>query len=400
MAVRQLSILGGRKVVDLARGCMVTRSRDLDAFSYGDPRDVRLVDCGGGLAFVGIGVIPERRLLLESVYAFLTLRNGVPIGYVLAGALFGSAEIAYNVFEPWRGAEAARIYGRVIGMVRHLFGADSFTIVPYQLGDDNEEAIQSGAWWFYQKLGFRARDPGASALMRRELALMKRNPRHRSSIATLRQLARHNLFWQVGRARADVMGPLPLAQVGVAVMRRLAARYGRDRTAAEDASLREAQALLGTDAPRGWRAGEALAWRRWSPLVTTLPGVARWSPAEKAALIEVVRANGGVRESDFVARFDAHARLREAVRALAEEREGTRTRCDRALVGGGAASRVSLGQHEIRALGFVYRAARGQAVVGGLGPAILRARPGGTRDEESSLHSGDHCRYGAHSHST
>jgi hypothetical protein len=322
VAVRQLPIRGGRKVVDLARACMVTRSRDLDAFSYGDPRDVRLVDCGGGLAFACIGVIPERRLLLESVYAFLTLRNGVPIGYVLAGALFGSAEIAYNVFEPWRGAEAARIYGRMIGMVRHLFGADSFTIVPYQLGDDNEEAIQSGAWWFYQKLGFRARDPGASALMRRELALMRRNPRHRSSSATLRQLARHNLFWQVGRARADVMGLLPLAQVGVAVMRRLAARYGRDRTAAEGASLREAQALLGTDAPRGWRAGEALAWRRWSPLVATLPGVAGWSPAEKAALIEVVRAKGGVRESDFVARFDAHARLREAVRALAEERGG------------------------------------------------------------------------------
>ena len=44
---------------------MVTRSRDLDAFSYGDPRDVRLVDCVGGLAFACIGVIPERRLLRD-----------------------------------------------------------------------------------------------------------------------------------------------------------------------------------------------------------------------------------------------------------------------------------------------------------------------------------------------
>ena len=118
------------------------------------------------------------------------------------------------------------------------------------------------------------------------------------------------------------MGMLPLAQVGVAVTRRLAARYGRDRTAAEDACEREAQALLGTDAPRGWRVSEAMAWRRWSPLVTTLPGVAGWPSTEKAALVEVIRAKGGTRESDFVARFDAHARLREAIRALAQERSG------------------------------------------------------------------------------
>jgi hypothetical protein len=92
---------------------MVTRARDLDAFSYADPRDVRLVDCGDGLVFACVGVRPERRLLLESVYAFLTLKNGVPIGYVLSSALYGSAEIAYNVFETWRGAEAGRVYGRV-----------------------------------------------------------------------------------------------------------------------------------------------------------------------------------------------------------------------------------------------------------------------------------------------
>src|SRR5258708_11776048 len=65
---------------------MVTRSRDLDVFSYADRNDVSLVDCGQGLQFVAFGAIPERRLLLEAVYGFLTLKNGVPIGYVLARA--------------------------------------------------------------------------------------------------------------------------------------------------------------------------------------------------------------------------------------------------------------------------------------------------------------------------
>src|SRR5262249_44233915 len=138
LAIRRVDPREGARLVDLARGAMVTRSRDLDVFCHADPRHVRLVDCGEGLAFAGFHAIPERRLLLEAVHGFLSLKNGVPIGYVLASALFGSAEIAYNVFETFRGAEAAAVYGRVLGTARALFGADAFTIVPYQLGHEND----------------------------------------------------------------------------------------------------------------------------------------------------------------------------------------------------------------------------------------------------------------------
>ena len=48
-----------------------------------------------------------RRLVFEAVYGFLTLKNGVPIGYVLLSALYRSAEVAYNVFDSFRGAETA-----------------------------------------------------------------------------------------------------------------------------------------------------------------------------------------------------------------------------------------------------------------------------------------------------
>ena len=39
--------------------------------------------------------------------------------------------------------------------LRLAFGCTSFSIEPYQLGRDNDEGIESGAWWFYRKLGFR-----------------------------------------------------------------------------------------------------------------------------------------------------------------------------------------------------------------------------------------------------
>ena len=316
LAVRSVSRAEGQRFIDLARSAMVTRSRDLDVFSWGDPDDVRVADCGGGLQFAIIGAIPERRLLMEAVYAFLTLKNGVPIGYVLNSALYGSAEIAYNVFETWRGAEAGAIYGRVLATVRQLFNADSFTIYPYQLGDGNKEGLASGAWWFYQKLGFRPRDPEARALMELELRRMQLRPSHRSSIATLKQLAQANLYYHSGRERDDVIGLVPLPTAGLAVTALLAARFGSDRERGAQTCAVEAARLLGAPSRSRWTEGERLAWHRWSPLVLVLPGISNWTAAEKRALVEVVKAKGGRRESEFVRLFDRHRRLRDALRRL------------------------------------------------------------------------------------
>ncbi len=67
--------------------------------------------------------------------------------------------------------------------------------------------------------------------------------------------------------------------------------------------------LLGLRSLQGFTAEERLAWVRWGPVVVSLPGMSRWSAAEKRALIHVVRAKGARRESDFIALFAAHPRL-------------------------------------------------------------------------------------------
>jgi hypothetical protein len=322
--VRALARGEGAAMIDLARAAMVTRERDLDAFAYGDPRDVRLVEYEDGLAFACIGVIPERRLLLEAVYGYLTLKNGVPIGYVLTSALYGSSELAYNVFDTWRGVEAAAVYARVLAMTRTLFGSDTFTIVPYQLGDGNDEAIESGAWWFYHKLGFEPRDPATRALAARETRRMSANAAYRSSAATLRRLAEHPVFFQPRGVREDVIGRLTLANVGLAAMGWLARRFGSDRAAALETCAHEAGARFGLRAWRSWSGEARAAWVRWAPVVLALPGLERWSASERRALAQVIRLKGGRRESDFVRAFDAHPKLRHALARLARDADPDR----------------------------------------------------------------------------
>ncbi|MCR9243908.1 MAG: hypothetical protein NXI31_02675 [bacterium] len=307
----------GRRIVDLAREAMVLRHRDLDAFAYGDPRDVRLLDCGNGLEFAVIGMQPERRLMLESVYAFLTLKNGVPIGYVLISAFFGSSEIAYNVFDTWRGGEAALVYGWVLAVTQQVFGSDTFTIYPYQLGGGgNQEGLESGSWWFYQKLGFRARDAGVLRTMNRELAKMKRDRSHRTPIATLAEIAEHNVYWCPGRDRDDVIGILPLGNIGLRITDYLAERFGADRERAQRVCAAEAAQLCGVRGWQKWSPAERLMWQRWAPLVLILPGVDKWTRTERKALVAVVRKKGGRRESDYVRALDAHKKLRSALRRL------------------------------------------------------------------------------------
>jgi hypothetical protein len=318
-AVRAVPPREARRLIDLTREAMVTRIRDLYVFLHADERDVRIIDCGDGLQFVCIGAHPSRRLIFEALYGFLTLKNGVPIGYVLSSSLFGSTEVAYNVFESFRGAEAAYVFGRVLAMMYRLFGSEAFSVDPYQLGYGNAEGLKSGAWWFYYKLGFRPEAPEVRRVMRDELKKMKRNPRHRSSLPTLNKLSSEHVFLDLRRGGGEMLGRLSLGHIGLAASRYLAERFGADREGALRTCSREAARLLGVRSLKRFTPGQRLIWERWSPLILTLPGIERWSRADRQALARVVRAKGGRRESDFLPLFNRHRRLQRALLTLARE---------------------------------------------------------------------------------
>ena len=310
---------GAAHLLDLARESMVTRARDLYTFTAANLEDACLVDCGDGLEFFCIGVEPEQRLLLDAVYGLLTLRNGVPIGYALFSALWRSSEVAYNVFETFRGGESAWVYGRMLATIRAMFGADTFTIDPYQLGHHNDEGLESGAWWFYYKLGFRAL--GSRRCARSRGARRARCAARRATApgrATLREAG----------ARESVPADRPRRARRASARSRSTRSARRSQTSWPRASAPIASARprplrprrprrLGVVAWRRWPAGERLFWERWAPLVALLPEIDDWTPAERRDLADIIRAKGGRRESDFVARFDAHPRLGAALAGLA-----------------------------------------------------------------------------------
>lgn len=317
LGVRVLGTRAGRTLIELARGAMVTRKRDLDAFAYGDERETLLVDDGGGLAFAFNGVVPPRRAPIAALFGGLTLQNGVPIGYIQADCVGGCAALSFNTFETFRGAESAHMFARLLAALHHVFGAASFSIEPYQLGAGNEEGLASGAWWFYFKLGFRPRDRATLRLAAAELDRMRRAPGHRSSHTTLARLARHHLFFTIESHGAPFLPPL--AQLGWRCAQVLAQEPGVGRERAVATLARDALARTGQRTLRGFSTDEKRAWSQWAPLLALLP-LERWRAADRAALIEVIRAKGAASERTYVARFAAHQRLQRDLWNIAYRR--------------------------------------------------------------------------------
>lgn len=313
-SVQTVSVKEGQQLIDLAQGAMATRERDLDNFAYGDPRDVRLIDDGNGLQWALIGTIPARRPLLRATYGMLTLRNGVPIGYVGVDTLFKCVDLSYNVFPTFRQGEAAYVFARMLAALVPIFGPHAFTVEPYQLGDHNDEGIASGAWWFYYRLGFRPRNFQIRMLARKELQRIKANPRYRSSRPILRRLAQDYLYFETRGARAPYWPRL--ADLGKIVARKFAALGGTDRDGVLDACLDRIDPPLRSRIPRHARPSVLEAWRQWSPIIAILPEIKRWSAVEMNDLARIISAKGSRRDSDYVVLFDRHPKLGRTLREL------------------------------------------------------------------------------------
>jgi hypothetical protein len=319
--IRRIDERTAAGLIDLARGTMSVRLRELEAFDYGDPRDAFLVDAGRGLLISLIGLRPEWRLFPESLYAGLFIRNGVPAGYWLASALFETSEIAYNVFPTFRGGDAAWMYGRLLAMLHSFLGVVTFTVPRYQIGHENDEAIGSGAFWFYRKLGLSSVDPDVRRQTRKEEALLRRRPGSRSSPETLRRLVVENLVFHLEEPREEIIGIFPYANLGHQVTRLFARRGGRS-PAVERKLAAEAAEKLGARGMDRWTADERKAFRAWAPVVLLLPGLGRWGRESKRRLVKAIRAKGGRHEAEFVRLSNGHAPLRRGIQKLCRTWDG------------------------------------------------------------------------------
>lgn len=243
LPARRLSTAGGERMIGLARDTSAVRYRELHGFTYGDARRVYQIDAGRGVQIFLWGLRPEHRLPLRAYHAALIWKNGVPIGYFEGLSLFERMEVGFNLYYTFREGETAWLYARLLAILHQRLRVTCIGVDPYQIGHDNEEAIHSGAFWFYRKLGFRSVDPALRALTAREERRIAGRPGYRTPPAVLRRLVQRPLVYELPGSEPGAWDRFSLHPVALALARGRApavarglARLGRFKRGPEEAA--------------------------------------------------------------------------------------------------------------------------------------------------------------------
>jgi len=91
------------------------------------------------------------------------------------------------------------MFCQLIRVYAQVFGVRFFEVESFQFGDDNEEGIASGAFWFYYRYGFRPTEPAIRKLASNEWNKLSASRSHETSGRILKQLASGNLVLNLGR---------------------------------------------------------------------------------------------------------------------------------------------------------------------------------------------------------
>jgi hypothetical protein len=315
LPIKVLSSREGGKTLDLVKEATGVRYRELYGTANADPAWVVQANPGRGVEIYFWGLPPEKRLPLRAYLAGFTVKNGVPINYVECISLFEWTEIGFNTFPAYRDGETAWIYAQTLRLLRQLHGVNAISVYPYQIGDGNEEAIASGAFWFYRKMGFRSMHPELEKLAQAEEKKVRANPKYRTPAATLRRLSKANVVYELPEAERGAWDRFSMRSIGLAVQKRMAKDFDGDA----EALRRDAVVWLGRQLKMPpWRLSKAAqpAFADFATVLLLMPDLPRWTSEEKSALGEIIAAKAGRTELRYLRLLQKHPRLRAAILEL------------------------------------------------------------------------------------
>ena len=327
----RLSREEGERIADMIREVMLVRYRELYGTTLADPRSVVRVDLGDTTASRGLEIYlwhlpPNRRLPLRAYVAGFTLKNGVPINYIEAIGLCEWIEVGFNTFYTFRGGEAGWIYAQVLRSLCTFMGTTVVSVYPYQLGHDNDEAIESGAFWFYRKLGFRPGRPDLQKLVEQEekkiaapsrAAARAHQSPYRTPARTLKRLAAGHVFYELPGSEPNAWDTFSTRNLGLRVNQRMAQHFAGDAARMRAHARRKLENILGVKIENlNYREEDQSTFDNFALILADEPTLRKWSQQEKAALLQIIHAKSHPNEMLYLHLTQQHPRLRQVLLKL------------------------------------------------------------------------------------
>jgi hypothetical protein len=181
------------KIIDASKLTLFYLYRETEPFTNALKEDVTLFQLDKGVSIALFGSTIDKRYSLESYIGYMVFKNNIPASYG-GGWIFGErSQFGINILEAFRGAESGLIICELLRVYHQYFGVTRFVVKPYQFGLNNSEAIKTGAFWFYYKLGFRPENNTLKELALQEEKEKQLNPGYKSDISTLKKYTKSNL---------------------------------------------------------------------------------------------------------------------------------------------------------------------------------------------------------------
>lgn len=312
--ISRLSAKRGAEMLDVAIASLAARHRETYHFNFANPAEVYVADVGNGIEIAVFGLLPAYRFPLECTMGYLILSNGVPIGYGGSSVLFKQVNTGVNIFDEYRGSEAAYLWVQVMRVYHSLVGCTRYVANPYQLGSGNREALRSGAFWFYYRLGYRPVDASVRCLALEEQAKMQRSPGHRSDLRTLGKLASCDMHLTLPDAKqSEFFDEAWLSTSSSLATQALGDAGGKTRRACANRIARLVAKQTGIKSLRSWAPDEKCGLNATAPFVAAVDA-AGWTLAEKRDTRKLLRAKGGKRELDYARLLATNDRFLQALR--------------------------------------------------------------------------------------
>jgi hypothetical protein len=229
-------------LVRLARGSMASLLRETDTFTYAQAHETELFDMGKGISIALYYMIPEQKFALQSYVGYLLYKNGLPMAYGGCWLFGAQAAFGVNVLPPYRGGESSLVVSQLLRLYHFRFGIAQFTVDPYQIGQGNSDGIQSGAFWFYYKLGFRPMQADLYKLAQQEMDHMQQDKLYRTPAKTLVKLANSDLYWKPQESNATF---IPLLALSDKISAHIALNFNGNRAKALGQAQKKYKILSG-----------------------------------------------------------------------------------------------------------------------------------------------------------
>ncbi|MCB1060407.1 MAG: hypothetical protein KDB65_09260 [Calditrichaeota bacterium] len=308
------SIRRGQELLNIVHGTLTVRSREYFGAAHGNPAEVYEIPLDRGGVLLVWFFQPEWRLPQEAGWGFLMLKNGVPISYGGGGMHPARLEIALNLFETFRGGEAAWIYASLVRAARSFCPAPWVIARRYQIGYENDEALASGAYWFYDKLGMRSTSTLGRRVAETERKKIAAKKGYRSPVSSLKKIADADVVLGLSGQDPALYSEYPLEEVGLLASDVLSKYAPRDEHF-------QKRMLIAIEERLGYRLPKMTTMERtWvvqhGAWLLALPATKNWSVQQRETWLAMARGKGGAHEADYL----KHAvQLKSYFDALAKE---------------------------------------------------------------------------------